>query len=79
MTLRLRAVVSALLLFMLNIIGTGLGPYFGGIASDLLATDYRIDSMRYALSFCVLANLWAVFHYFIGAISLRANLILLRH
>jgi hypothetical protein len=73
-TLRMRAVASALLLFMLNIIGMGLGPYFVGIASDLLAPEFRIDSLRYALCLCVLANLWAAFHYFMGARSLRADL-----
>jgi hypothetical protein len=56
-TLRMRAVASALLLFMLNIIGMGLGPYFVGVASDMLSTDYEINSLRYALCLCVLANL----------------------
>ena len=33
---RMRAVSSAILLFTLNLIGMGLGPYFVGVASDLL-------------------------------------------
>ena len=73
-TLRMRAVASAILLFMLNIIGMGLGPYFVGIVSDLLAPQYAIDSLRYALCMAVLANLWAAIHYFLGASSLRADL-----
>lgn len=73
-TLRMRAVASAILLFMLNIIGMGLGPYFVGIASDLLAPSYEIDSLRYALCLCVLANLWAAIHYFMGARTLRQDL-----
>ncbi|MDE0988114.1 MAG: MFS transporter [Pseudomonadales bacterium] len=73
-TLRMRAVASALLLFMLNIIGMGLGPYFVGAASDMLSPDYEIDSLRYALCLCVLANFWAAFHYFMGARSLREDL-----
>ena len=73
-TLRMRAVASAILLFVLNIIGMGLGPYFIGIASDLLAPTYEINSLRYALCLAVFANLWAATHYFMGASSLREDL-----
>ncbi len=73
-TLRMRAVASAILLFMLNIIGMGLGPYFVGAGSDFLAPTYEIDSLRYALCFAVLANIWATVHYFIGARTLREDL-----
>ncbi|MDP6376063.1 MAG: MFS transporter [Pseudomonadales bacterium] len=73
-TLRMRAVASAILLFMLNIIGMGMGPYVVGITSDLLAPPYATDSLRYALCFAVLVNLWAAIHYFTGARSLRGDL-----
>ncbi|MDH3641342.1 MAG: MFS transporter [Gammaproteobacteria bacterium] len=73
-TLRMRAVASAILLFMLNIIGMGLGPYLVGIASDLLAPSFATDSLRYALCLAVLVNLWATVHYFLGARSLRGDL-----
>jgi MFS family permease len=73
-TLRMRAVASAILLFMLNIIGMGLGPYLIGILSDLLKPLYEIDSLRYAICFSVLANIWAATHYFLGARSLRQDL-----
>jgi len=73
-TLRMRAVASAILLFMLNIIGMGLGPYFVGVFSDLLNPSTGIDSLRYALCLAVLVNLWAAVHYFVGAQSLRRDL-----
>jgi MFS family permease len=73
-TLRMRAVASAILLFMLNIIGMGLGPYFVGVFSDLLNPSTGIDSLRYALCLAVLVNLWAAVHYFVGAQSLRKDL-----
>jgi len=73
-TLRMRAVASAILLFMLNIIGMGLGPYLVGVFSDLLNPSYGIDSLRLALCMAVLANVWAAFHYFVGAQSLREDL-----
>ncbi|MFP6805596.1 MAG: MFS transporter [Pseudomonadales bacterium] len=73
-TLRMRAVASAILLFILNIIGMGLGPYFVGIASDLLSPSFQTDSLRYALCIAVLANLWAGTHYWLGAKTLREDL-----
>jgi len=72
--LRMRAVASAILLFMLNIIGMGLGPYLVGVFSDLLNPSTGIDSLRYALCIAVLVNAWAATHYFIGARSLRHDL-----
>lgn len=73
-TLRMRALASATLLFMLNIIGMGLGPYLVGVASDLLAPEFATDSLRYALCLAVLVNVWAALHYFVGARSLRRDL-----
>jgi len=73
-TVRMRAVASALLLFLLNIIGMGLGPYFVGILSDLLEPGFAISSLRYALAIAVLANLWASLHYFLASRTLRDEL-----
>jgi MFS family permease len=72
-TLRMRAVASAILLFVLNIIGMGLGPFFVGIASDALGA-FGVDSLRYALCLSVIANIWAATHYFLGAKYLRQDL-----
>ena len=47
--LRMRGVASALMLFILNIIGLGLGPQLTGILSDVLASSFGADSMRYSL------------------------------
>ena len=47
--LRMRAVASALMLFILNIIGLGLGPWVTGMLSDLFAGRFGSESMRYAL------------------------------
>ena len=73
-SLRMRAVASAILLFMLNIIGMGMGPYLVGVASDLLSADMGVHSLRYALCLAVLVNVWAACHYFVGARSLRGDL-----
>ena len=71
---RMRAVASATLLFLINIIGMGLGPYVVGILSDLLAPAYAADSLRYALCIALTANIWASAHYFLGARTLRGDL-----
>jgi hypothetical protein len=72
--LRMRAVASAFLLFLLNLIGMGLGPQVVGIASDLLAPSLAGDSLRGALVLTVAVNLWSGVHYFLGARSLEADL-----
>jgi hypothetical protein len=73
-TLRMRAVASAILLFALNLIGMGMGPYLVGIASDMLEPEFGVQSLRYALCLAVLVNVWAAVHYFVGARSLRQDL-----
>lgn len=74
-SLRMRAVASAILLFVLNLIGMGLGPYFVGTLSDVLNPTYGIESIRYALCVAVLINLWAGAHYFLGARTARGDLL----
>jgi len=55
--LRMRAVAAAILLFILNIIGLGLGPQAVGILSDLLRPQYGDESLRYALLAAGLVNI----------------------
>jgi hypothetical protein len=70
----MRSVASAILLFVINIIGMGLGPYVVGILSDLLHPGFGIQSLRYALCIAVIANLWATVHYLLAAQTLRVDL-----
>ena len=55
----MRALASSILLFILNIIGLGLGPQFTGIASDILhaTTDLGADALRWALVISLIFNL----------------------
>jgi predicted MFS family arabinose efflux permease len=64
--LHLRAMMAAILLFILNLIGLGAGPQFVGILSDLLADSFGKDSIRYALLIVSMMTLWAAFHYYIA-------------
>ena len=72
--LRMRTVSSAILLFIINIIGMGLGPQVVGILSDLLSDQYAEESMRYALFIAGFVNIWSAFHFFMGARTLRQDL-----
>ena len=45
-----RAIAIALLLFLGNIIGLGLGPLAVGVLSDAIRFLYGVDSVRYSLA-----------------------------
>ncbi len=47
---RMRAMASAVLFFILNLIGLGLGPVFVGVVSDFLAPSLGSESLRYSLA-----------------------------
>ena len=51
--LRMRAVSSALLFFILNIIGLGMGPTTVGLVSDSLVDQHDVDSLRYAMMYII--------------------------
>ena len=74
--LRMRALASSILLFILNIIGLGLGPQFTGIASDLLFawTDLGADSLRWALVISLTFNVVSALLYLAAGKTIRADL-----
>jgi MFS family permease len=82
--LRERALAGALLLFIINLIGLGLGPLLTGVLSDafkahLVAqgvgpTEAVAQGLRYALCSMVSVSLLAAFHYQRAARTLRRDL-----
>lgn len=62
--LRMRATTSAILLFIVNIIGLGAGPWAIGFVSDLLAPTYGQDSLRWSLMLFGTLGLWVAYHYY---------------
>ena len=72
--MRMRAMASAILLFILNIIGLGLGPFLVGVLSDLLVPTFGEDSLRYAILFATVAYFWAGAHFLMAGRSIRADL-----
>ncbi|HTK98327.1 MAG TPA: MFS transporter [Pseudomonadales bacterium] len=74
--LRMRAVAASIMLFVLNIIGMGLGPGFVGILSDLLDayTSLGLESLRWSLVISLSFALVAVYCCMRGARSLQEDL-----
>jgi hypothetical protein len=71
----MRALVAALLLFVINLIGLGLGPLVVGLLSDLLKPAYAEESVRYALFWVVLIGAaWSTLHYLLAARTLSRDL-----
>lgn len=71
---RMRAMASALLLFVLNIIGLGLGPQAVGIMSDLLSPAYGQEALRYAMLISSTIYIWAAYHFWMASRTLREDL-----
>ncbi len=60
--IEMRAVGAAINLFILNIIGLGLGPLSVGIISDATAPTAGIDSIRYGLLAMIMIMAWGGVH-----------------
>lgn len=74
-TLRMRSVAAAILLFITSFIGMGAGPQFVGILSDLLQGQYGKDSLRYSLLILSFVNLWGAWHYYEAGKYLEQELV----
>lgn len=71
----MRALASAILLFIINLIGLGFGPQGVGILSDMLHSAYGVESLRYALLITVVGfAMWSVLHYTLAARTLAEDL-----
>ena len=73
-SLRMRAVASAILFFILNLIGLGLGPLFTGVMSDVLAPTFGKESLRVALMLTMCVSFWSAFHYWRAGKYIEADL-----
>ena len=73
--LQMRALSSAILFFVLNLVGLGGGPLFIGWVSDLLEPSLGQESIRYAMLYVIpVVSLWSTAHYLIAARHVRADL-----
>ena len=72
--LRMRALASAIMLFVINLIGLGLGPTLVGALSDALEPRFGAESLRYALLLALALTLWGTLHSFLAGRSLARDL-----
>ena len=75
--LAMRAAASALLLFMINIIGLVFGPTTVGIISDLLQSSMQmndVESLQMALLACNFVYLFSFYYYFRASRHLETDL-----
>ncbi len=70
----MRALVSAVLFFVINIIGLGLGPFLTGLSSDLLAPQFGDQSLRYAMLATAQFGLIALLMFYLAVRCLLADL-----
>jgi len=64
-------VASAVMLFIVNLFGLGVGPLLVGAMSDLVFPGE--NGLRYALVALQALGLWAVLHYFLGGLALAGR------
>ena len=67
----MRALAASILLFILNLIGLGLGPQFTGIVSDLLRDAYGTESLRMALVVVLAFNVISTVFYLMAGRTLK--------
>ncbi|MDG2117648.1 MAG: MFS transporter [Gammaproteobacteria bacterium] len=72
--IRMRAMASAILFFVLNLIGLGLGPMATGLVSDALTPAFGDNALRWAMSVTVLFNCWCGFHYYCCSKTIREDI-----
>lgn len=71
----MRALAAAVLMIIINVISSGLGPIAVGFASDLLEPVLGLQSLKYALLIATpVLGAWAAMHYLLAAKSVRADL-----
>ena len=73
--LRMRAVASAILFFLINLIGMGLGPWGVGLLSDMLFAELGNESLRYAMLYLLPAAMgWSAVHFLFASKTLQEDL-----
>ena len=73
--LRMRAVASAILFFLINLIGMGLGPWGVGLLSDMLSAELGNESLRYAMLYLLPGAMgWSAVHFLLASRTLQKDL-----
>ena len=70
---RMRAVASAILMIVLNLIGLGLGPLLTGLLSDYFQADFANYSIRWALFVIGFLEIPAIYFFWKASTTLKAD------
>ena len=62
----MRAVATALMMFVCNLLGLGMGPLLVGLMSDYFTTQYGAFGLAIALIILSLLSLWGAMHFFMA-------------
>lgn len=73
---KMRALASAVLFFILNLVGLGFGPLTYGILSDMLTPTYGAESLRWAFCFSFIPAVISMILFYLGARNYPADLAL---
>ena len=71
---RMRAMASAIVILLLNLIGMGLGPLAVGVLNDLLAPRFGAEAVRYSLVFAAAPHALASIFNLLAARTLERDL-----
>ncbi|WP_084421463.1 spinster family MFS transporter [Henriciella litoralis] len=72
---RMRALTSAVLFFVLNLIGLGIGPVIVGFLSDMFTQNGMAAPLGTAMVICgTIAAIWSVIHYILAARKVTADI-----
>jgi predicted MFS family arabinose efflux permease len=72
--IRMRAMASAILFFVLNIVGLGCGPLFTGMVSDYLLPTLGTESLRWAMGTITIANVLGAVFFIMAGKTIREEL-----
>lgn len=73
--IRMRSVASALLLFVVNALGLGVGPQVAGFLSDAFSAGFGNESLRYSLlTIATITGPWTAWHFLLASRHIEGDL-----
>jgi predicted MFS family arabinose efflux permease len=72
--LRMRATASAIMLFIINIVGAGAGPFIVGALNDLYSERFGNEAIRYSLVTISVAGLLGALFFYLSSRTLAEDL-----
>jgi predicted MFS family arabinose efflux permease len=71
----IRATTAAVVMFLVNLVGMGVGPQVVGVMSDRLKPYVAADSLRYSMLAMSLVAIWSAYHFWCAARSVGSDLL----